>query len=374
MVSAHTRAYYHAGGVLKKVHPEEPRDVWFFRVRDMEPPYAGNVDPDMANRDTMTIFINYRVLDYQGRFLGATGVGITVGAVKSLIEHYQERFGRTVYFTDGQGQVVLHGARYRGAASLDQRPGLAPHLPQLLKTNEYSAEFSEEGGTVLLNARYIPELKWVLVVEESPEDILRGFRSTLQANLAICALVTLLVVLLNRKTVHYFHDKLAGMALRDDLTGAANRRSFAIYFAQLAAQARRQPEDLSVLLMDLDDFKSINDQHGHLVGDLVLKQVAAHVKAHIRDWDVLCRWGGEEFLVLLKGAGLGQATAIAEQLRQGLATARFGQEPAAITVTMSIGVAQYRPGDSESGLVGRADDALYRAKAGGRNRVEALAA
>jgi len=374
LVSEPSRVYYHHGGILKSVLPEEPRDAWFFRVRGMEPAYEVNVDPDLANKDTMTIFINYKVLDYEGRFLGATGVGITVGAVKNLVEHYQDRFGRAVYFTDKEGRVVLHGSRYQGADRLSQRAGLVPHLPTLLKEGESSVEFQEGSETVLLNARYIPELKWILVVEESPEDLLRGFRATLKANLAICALVTLLVVLLNRKTVHYFHDKLADMALRDDLTGAANRRSFSIYFAQLTAQARRQPEALCALLVDMDHFKAINDRHGHLVGDLVLKQVAAHLKAHIRDWDVLCRWGGEEFLVLLKGADLASALGIAEQLRLGIEQARFGPKPESIQVTVSIGVTQYAPKDSEADMVGRADSALYGAKGTGRNRVETLAA
>jgi diguanylate cyclase (GGDEF)-like protein len=374
LVSENSRIYYHAEGILKAVQPEEPRDAWFFRVRGMEPDYEVNVDPDMANRDTMTIFINYKVLDYDGRFLGSTGVGITVGAVKSLVEHYQDRFGRTVYFTDREGRVVLHGTRFHGASHLAQRPGLAPHLPALLKDNEYSAEFHDGSGTVLLNARYIPELKWVLVVEESPEDLLQGFRATLQANLAICALVTILVVLLNRKTVHYFHDKLAALALHDELTGCANRRSFTIYFDQLAAQTRRQPEGLSALLIDMDHFKNINDRHGHLAGDLVLKQIAVFLKDHIRDWDVLCRWGGEEFLLLLKGADLAQALVIAEQLRRGIEQARFGPDPRVIPLTVSIGAAQYGAEDSETTLVGRADQALYRAKEAGRNRVEAQAA
>ncbi|MFH1035810.1 MAG: sensor domain-containing diguanylate cyclase [Pseudomonadota bacterium] len=373
LVSENSRIYYHSEGILKAVSPDEPRDAWFFRVRAMKPDYEVNVDPDMANKDTMTIFINYKVMDYDGRFLGATGVGITVGAVKALVEHYQNRFARTVYFTDRQGRVVLHGSRYHGAEHLSQRPGLAPHLAALLAKNEYSAEFREDSGTVLLNARYIPELKWVLVVEESPEDLLHGFRATLQANLAICALVTLLVVLLNRKTVHYFHDKLAAMALHDELTGCANRRSFAIFLAQLTAQIRRQPEGLSALLVDMDHFKDVNDRHGHLVGDRVLQQMAAFLKTHIREWDVLCRWGGEEFLILLKGADLAQAREIAEHLRQGVEAARFGPEPPSIPVTVSIGVAQWEGGDNEASLVGRADRALYRAKEGGRNRVDALA-
>lgn len=109
-VSDRTSIYYHADGILKRVDAKEPRDEWYYRVRDMLLPYEINVDPDLANQDTMTIFINYRVMDYSGNFIGAAGIGLTVNAVRTLIDDYQSRFGRTVYFADSHGRIVLVGA------------------------------------------------------------------------------------------------------------------------------------------------------------------------------------------------------------------------------------------------------------------------
>ena len=108
-VSEKSRIYYHADGILKKVSPDEARDRWYFRVREMADDYEINVDPDMANQDAMTIFVNYRVYDYDHHYIGATGVGLTVGAVKALIKTYQERYNRTIYFVDRQGVVKLAG-------------------------------------------------------------------------------------------------------------------------------------------------------------------------------------------------------------------------------------------------------------------------
>src|SRR3990167_2243503 len=109
-VSEQTHTYYQAKGVLKRVAAQEPRDSWYFRVRDMQEPYEINVDVDMANQDRLTVFINYKVFDYDQRFIGATGVGLTVDAVVKLIDDYQIRYDRSVYFVDTDGRIVLTGA------------------------------------------------------------------------------------------------------------------------------------------------------------------------------------------------------------------------------------------------------------------------
>lgn len=369
-VSEKSRTYYHADGILKRVQPGEPRDAWYFRVRTMKPAYEINVDPDMANRDTMTIFINFKVFDYQGRFIGATGVGLTVTNVKSLIDQYQKQFDRAVYFVDRKGTVVLHGAAYAGPGSLGERPGLGGALPALLTGAGGVHEFESEGKGFLLSARYVPELNWILVVEQSTDKIMNEFRATLQGSLVICAFVTLLVVLLILRMVNSFHRRLADMAMIDGLTGVANRQSFSLSFAQALAGAKRKAEPMSVLMIDIDHFKSINDRFGHIAGDKVLRDIASLIKKRIRGWDTLCRWGGEEFVVLLQGADLDGACNVAEELRSAVQEERFGEPDKPVRITISVGVSQHHDGDRELDITDRADRALYRAKEGGRNRVE----
>ncbi len=370
LVSEKTRVYYHADGILKKVRSDEPRDAWYFRVRTMKPEYEINVDPDMANLDTMTIFINYKTFDYQGGFIGATGVGLTVKNVKQLIDQYQKRFERTVFFVDRKGNVVLHGAAYSGPMHLSERSGLREALPVLLESSGSMHEFQSEGKSFLLSARYVPELNWILVVEQSTDRIMDDFRKTLRESLVICAFVTVLVVLLIFWMVNSFHRKLADMALIDGLTGAANRQSFSISFAQALAHVRRKGEPMSVAMIDIDHFKSVNDRFGHLTGDRILQDIALLIKTRIRGWDTLCRWGGEEFLLLLQSADLDGACKVAEQLRIEVHARPFGKPDKPIHITISVGVAQYRDGDSEMAITERADRALYRAKENGRNRIE----
>ena len=99
-ISDKTQAYYHSDGILKTVNPDDPRDAWYFRVQKMASDFEINVDLDAANKNAMTIFVNYKVTDYQGNYIGATGVGLTVDAVGKLINRYQQRFRSEIYFVD----------------------------------------------------------------------------------------------------------------------------------------------------------------------------------------------------------------------------------------------------------------------------------
>jgi diguanylate cyclase (GGDEF)-like protein len=153
----------------------------------------------------------------------------------------------------------------------------------------------------------------------------------------------------------------------DQLTGLLNRRALEPRFAEIAEQAALTDQPVSVVLADLDHFKSINDEHGHGVGDAVLRDVAYAMRRTLRTFELLYRLGGEEFALLLPGAAEGDAARIAEALRVAIEDL----ETAGLQVTCSFGVATAR-GDSIEleGLVGHADAALYAAKRGGRNRVE----
>jgi diguanylate cyclase (GGDEF)-like protein len=167
------------------------------------------------------------------------------------------------------------------------------------------------------------------------------------------------------------HRIVERQALVDGLTGLANRRQSEEALASEIARADRLGTPLTIVLADLDDFKAINDDHGHATGDDVLREFAAVLRATVRDTDVAGRWGGEEFLLLLPGAdGVGGAQ-LADRVRSTLTERSFlGHEGAVVTVTCSFGVAQHTPGLDERELFAAADRALYRAKREGKNRVE----
>jgi diguanylate cyclase (GGDEF)-like protein len=167
------------------------------------------------------------------------------------------------------------------------------------------------------------------------------------------------------------HRIVEHQALVDGLTGIANRRHCEDSLSAEIARADRLGAPFTLVLADLDDFKTVNDRHGHAVGDDVLRGFASVLGATVRGTDLAGRWGGEEFVLLLPGADAGGAAQLADRVRSALAERTFpGRAGAPVTVTCSFGVAEHRPGDDERELFASADRALYRAKREGGNRVE----
>ncbi len=161
-------------------------------------------------------------------------------------------------------------------------------------------------------------------------------------------------------------------AMTDALTGLLNRHALAHTLARESAEARRYTRPLSCLMVDLDNFKTINDTYGHATGDLVLRQIAAVLREAVRGTDTVFRHGGEEFLVLLPETDLAGAGALGEKIRAAAEGRFFGPSARALDLTLSIGVASLSGDESGNDMIARADAALYRAKERGRNRVETL--
>jgi diguanylate cyclase len=162
----------------------------------------------------------------------------------------------------------------------------------------------------------------------------------------------------------------AQSAERDPLTGLGNRRHLDRRCAELLATAQMSQQPLTMVLLDIDHFKAVNDTHGHAVGDAVLLQLAQLLRDNTRAADVLARYGGEEFVMVLPGMGLQRATEVCERLRQRLAAidwAVWGVHGRGVTVSMGLAAV---PAYDAALLLQRADEALYRAKRGGRNRLE----
>lgn len=161
-------------------------------------------------------------------------------------------------------------------------------------------------------------------------------------------------------------EQYSQWAMTDRLTGLANRRAVDESLEQNCATAKRYGRTFSVILGDLDEFKNINDSAGHATGDAVLIAVAETLRGVVRETDILARWGGEEFAVIIPGTDLDGAGHLAERCREVIERADL----AGYRVTMTFGVAQYASGDDIRSLMARADANLYRGKAANRNRVE----
>jgi diguanylate cyclase (GGDEF)-like protein len=164
--------------------------------------------------------------------------------------------------------------------------------------------------------------------------------------------------------------RIEHLAARDELTGVLNRRSLVEVLDQQKGRSDRYGAVFSILMVDIDHFKLVNDTHGHPAGDAVLARFAKVAAASLRQSDTFGRYGGEEFLAVLDQTTLEGACIVGERMCATAKRLQFDEFAATLRVTVSLGIAQYRPREDWHDLIKRADQALYRAKSGGRDRIE----
>jgi diguanylate cyclase (GGDEF)-like protein len=168
-----------------------------------------------------------------------------------------------------------------------------------------------------------------------------------------------------------YHEEIHRLAILDGLTQAYNKRYLLEFLEREVARAQRHDRPLSLVLLDVDHFKRLNDRYGHLAGDNMLRRLAHVIQGRIRRDEIFARYGGEEFAIVLPETGPGEAMPLCEQIREAVAESVVTHDDAEIRATISIGVAGLRPGFDVAAPGRAAHEQLYRAKAEGRNRVAA---
>ena len=333
--------------------------------------------------------------DYYASYpVRARGGGAIVGVaiLKKSLDAFETdlaQFDRPYFLIDPDGIVVLtnqqkmlfktlwplsaekHLALAQQFGQLNDRPMLAQQI--------VDATWINVGGERnYVRRRDANHSQWSLVILEPIHEIF--------ASRVLGIIVTLLVALMSLIYLfgkeRWIHDNvqmdkrlklqelaqdLRFQATTDPLTGLSNRLKFNQALATEISRSTRYKTPLSLVLYDVDNFKVVNDTHGHQIGDKVLVQLSRFVPGLLRNTDLLARWGGEEFVILTPGSDGDMAYQATEKLRNAIAQVGFDEIG---TVTCSFGVAQYVYGDTADTLISRADGALYRAKLNGRNRVE----
>ncbi|MFT7246674.1 MAG: two-component system cell cycle response regulator [Candidatus Azotimanducaceae bacterium] len=169
-----------------------------------------------------------------------------------------------------------------------------------------------------------------------------------------------------------YHQLLRNMAIKDGLTRIYNKRYFMELLSKEYEYNRRNHNGLSIVMFDIDHFKEVNDTYGHLAGDLVLRELAQLVETEARGYDLFARFGGEEFVFLMRGATLTAAVGLAERVRTSVEGHGFQYEDQVLKVTISLGVSYWDGGEEVAGpeqIIAMVDKHLYEAKGGGRNRI-----
>lgn len=195
--------------------------------------------------------------------------------------------------------------------------------------------------------------------------------ASLESILLSMALANNLKTIREERDFHYLKEmEFSKLSITDELTGLLNKRGYFMYYENLINYSKNGNSSLSFLILDLDNFKRINDTYGHDIGDKILINLGKTLNSFIRHNDIACRFGGEEFVVLLPDCGLESALVIAERIRSNFESIRMNMGNGyCISSTVSIGITEFQEEDNEVSLFQRADSALYKAKSEGRNRI-----
>ena len=361
MVDDDSLTYYHYNGNKQTLDLRDEQNHWYRASTQGSQDYNLNVDIDPRDNNQAIVYVNHKIM-HQGEVKGIIGVGVLLADLQVLIEQYQKTYARKVYFIDHKGRLLFYDNAIGG--NIQSRfPTQAGHI---LTQPNHQFHQEDDQQTTFVHSRFLADLGWRLVVEQRLQKA-DAIESILTTKLWVGSLVTLCILVIAQLTFNHYQKRLEKMAKFDKLTETFNRQAFEPFLQAHMAKARNQALPVTMLMMDIDHFKQVNDQHGHVVGDRVLKCFADVCKQQVGDEGKVCRWGGEEFMVLLPKTNLEQGAKIADKIHQALA-----QAPCEVKVTVSIGVAQYHIDESQDGFIKRADAALYKAKQG-RNQTKLAA-
>jgi diguanylate cyclase (GGDEF)-like protein len=370
LVSDESQSYYSAKGVLDKIDSNDSNNRWYFDFQKNHELNEINIDYNTQMGSELIMFINHKILDRDFHMIGATGIGLKTSYINEMLEIFRERYQFSVYFVDVNGKIVIAEHSVNKLQHLNDIPQLASQFSEIMGKGSQIFEYTKAGEDYLLNRKYIDEIDLYLIVEAKVNNFTHTAKETFYFNIFISAVITILISIIIVLYVRRIHLKLDKLASNDALTGLPNRRCLHEKLAEFLLLKERNHIKLSILFIDIDDFKEINDTKGHNVGDMVLKFLAKILGNNVRKSDFVVRWGGEEFIVLLIDSDINQAQIIAEQLRSNVANSTdlvsFNQKQ----VTISLGVTEVNDEDTINTVLKRADDALYKAKSKGKNCIE----
>lgn len=359
-----SRTQYDSQG--KTIELIEGKVDWYFRYKDK----PENAMADIGQWQNPQFYIDLKIYDDEDNFLGVFGVGKSLKAFTYVFNEYKKTYGYDFIFVDqnkditltSDPELLIQGVTFKNLADLPWFQSLKPQQQQdslnnlLLQIN---------GQQALIAEFNIQPFDWTLYIitplQFRQTEISRGF---------IISVVSLLIVifglfLLIYNLLYYFKKDIQKIKQIDILTELANRSNVTLKFEELMYDKK----SVSLVLIDLDNFMPINETHGRKAGDIVLRQVAQMLQRDIREKDILGRWSGAEFILLMPDTGPHEAVELCQELCKKLAAMTITTGTTSIQITGSFGVSFTASPRNMSEVISVADDALFSAKRDGRNMV-----
>ncbi|MFA3791081.1 diguanylate cyclase [Aliiglaciecola sp. SL4] len=365
IASEGSRTQYNSNGT--KLALVEGEVDWYFRYKEA----PKDAIADIGQWQDPHFYIDLKIYDDDGAFLGFFGISKSLDSFVDIFDQYKRQYGYDFIFVDQDNNIALssdpdlivENATFKTLESLDWYQDI--DLDRLPEGSLNNLLVKTSGMDALIAEVKVDPFGWTMYLltplQERQTEISRSF---------IISIVTLLVIIfalfmLIYHLLYYFKQDMQKSFQTDPLTRLPNRNKVELRYAEMLDKGQQ----VGLILIDIDHFKAVNDTHGHNAGDNVLRQIANMLSNHLRHGDVVGRWGGEEFVLLLPDTSPDQAFDVAQKLRETMSSMTASTGSASLQVTASFGVSHTDTPRPLTEVVGYADDALYQAKRDGRNIV-----
>jgi len=368
-VSAQTGNYYYQDGLNKTISKNDPHDIWYYNFTKSGHEYDLEVDKNEASNNTVTVFVNFRVESNDGHLLGVIGVGLQVNIIEDTIRSYEKGYGLSVYIINVGGSKNSYSGNtdiFIQEDELKGRTGITEKI-DLNNSGESKMQwFTVDDKRKCLITKYNETLGWYLVLEKDTSSITRSFQERVKSNV-IFMLISLVVCITVTTTVFVnYNERIVTIENMDELTGLLNRKLFTRQYPKFIRTHRTRRKTL--FLFDVDHFKKINDEHGHMFGNVILTMIGEELRNAINGSGIAARWGGDEFLGIL-AVDPEEARRILGRYMDAL---KNEEKDERYRVTVSIGISEIDETLSMEQMIKKADEAMYLSKEEGRDRISFL--
>jgi diguanylate cyclase (GGDEF)-like protein len=368
-VSEKTNDYYTNDGFVEKLSKNNSNHKWYYDFKDIQESQELNLDYNKNISNSLILFINYKILDKNFNYLGTTGVALKLSYINDLLKKFRQEHHFKVTFFNPNGDIVLAEESKIHLKNINNIIELKPYKDIILSKELKSFEYIKNNQKHIVNTKYIPELNLYLSVDANLEDFIKKTKQTLYVNIITSLIITILILIIVFLTIKKYSHEIEQLSNYDTLTGISNRRHFKELFHKQISLSNRDKKDIAIIFFDIDNFKLINDNLGHNIGDEILKSIAKILSINIRESDFVARWGGEEFVITLIDSSIENSLIIAEKLRLLIEKDLGLQKLANSKVTGSFGLSMFIDTDTQDEIIARADNAMYESKENGKNKI-----
>ncbi len=366
LVSENSKVYYHFNGINKVISEKNQHDQWYYDYIKSKLLYDLDVDTDEANHNALSVFVNCRIEDMQGKLLGVTGVGLELNKVQDLLSKYQEDFQLEAMLFDKKGIVQIHSnTELIEKINVFDNQSMQKNKASILGNKETVAvyHYKDKKSEGYMITKYIEDLDWYLLIKKDTAVLAKSFQASLFNDIIIFLAVLILILIIIAKLIKNNDQSLRLLAKMDTLTGLKNRSGFDEALEKILINAKGE-ENGFIFVIDVDNFKNINDKYGHLTGDTVLCFIVNIVKRCLKEYGDIFRWGGDEFT----GYILLNRDKLEEMLGEIFHSIENDTDLKKYSAGISMGITPLVKDVTVDDHLKKADKALYLAKKNGKNK------